>query len=126
MRRRITRRGNRGAFLDRPRRVGRVPHLTDSRSHPGHRIPCRGLAGVPPAYGRVFGLEERYISLTETLEPASQFARSAPSITHLIMFVKVASIVVIAAAALSANAFYLDSCIINCSAAAASAAGCSS
>ncbi|KAF7791023.1 hypothetical protein EIP86_001982 [Pleurotus ostreatoroseus] len=42
------------------------------------------------------------------------------------MYAKIASVAAIAAVALSANAFYLDACIINCSAAAASAAGCSS
>ena len=43
------------------------------------------------------------------------------------MFAKVATLAVVAAAALSANAqIGLDACIINCSAAAASAAGCSS
>ncbi|KAF7798231.1 hypothetical protein EIP86_009448 [Pleurotus ostreatoroseus] len=42
------------------------------------------------------------------------------------MFAKVASLAVIAAAALSANAIAIDSCILSCSAAAASAAGCSS
>ena len=42
------------------------------------------------------------------------------------MYAKLASVAAIAAVALSANAFYLDACIINCSAAAASAAGCSS
>ena len=53
-------------------------------------------------------------------------ACSAPSITLQAMYAKIASVAAIAAVALSANAFYLDACIINCSAAAASAAGCSS
>ncbi|KAJ3527477.1 hypothetical protein NM688_g8123 [Phlebia brevispora] len=42
------------------------------------------------------------------------------------MFAKIASLAILAAAALSVNAQTIDSCIISCSAAAASAAGCSS
>ena len=52
-------------------------------------------------------------------------ACTALSITYSTMYAKIA--LVLAAAALSANAqIGLDACIINCSAAAASAAGCSS
>lgn len=58
--------------------------------------------------------------------PSSPSHLSAAQLDNILsnMFAKIASIVLVAAAA--ANAISIDSCIISCSSAAATAAGCSS